>query len=567
MFNHLSIKFRLIFLITFLSIGMLGMGLLGLVGMDKTNAGFKEVYENRTIPLGQLKHVESLIQQSRFAMTIFLAAPTPEVISNNSARVENGIAEVDMILKAYRATNLIPEERKLAEKFAVDNNRFVTEGLRPVLAAWNVGEFREANGIIANKIGSLYRPVSSGIEELSQMQMDMAKQKYGQAQYRYGITRNIFIIAISLGLGLAVWIGFALIRAIVRPLNHAVTVAHAVAAGNLTSKIKFIAQDETGRLMQALQDMNDNLVKLVGDVRASADFITTASQEIATGSGDLSQRTEEQASSLEQTASSMEQLTATVKHNAENARQANQLGLGARDVAMKGGKVVGKVVTTMALINESSNKIVDIISVIEGIAFQTNILALNAAVEAARAGEQGRGFAVVAGEVRTLAQRSAAAAKEIKALIGDSVEKVVGGTKLVDEAGKTMEEIVIAVKRVTDIMADISAASSEQSVGIDEVNKAIIQMDEVTQQNAALVEEMAAAAESMKEEATKLAGAVSVFKLDDGEGMVLESPLRRFATSPIAKPAARHEPIALERRQDSRSKSLTEKKEGEWEEF
>ena len=555
MFKHFSIKFRLLFVIVFLSCGLLGIGLLGLVGMSKTNEGFKEVYENRTIPLGQLKQIESLIQQNRFTMTVFPTPPAPETISNNSARVENNIAEVELILTSYQSTNLLSEERDLAEKFAADNIRFVTEGLRPVLLAWSVGNFGEANSIVANKIGALYRPVSSKIEQLGQMQVAMAKEKYEQAQQRYWTIRNIFIIAISLGLGSAVWIGYTLIRAIVRPLNHAVTIAHAVASGNLTNKIKFVAQDETGRLMQALQDMNDNLVKLVGGVRASAVFIDIASKEIAMGNSDLSQRTEEQAASLEETASSMEQLTSTVKLNAENARQANQLGMGARDVAIKGGKVVGDVVATMASINDSAKKIVDIISVIEGIAFQTNILALNAAVEAARAGEQGRGFAVVAGEVRTLAQRSAAAAKEIKTLIYDSVGKVEGGTKLVDEAGKTMAEILVAVKRVTDIMAEISAASSEQSAGIDEINRAITQMDAVTQQNAGLVEQAAATAESMKQEAKKLAEAVSVFKLD--ESNVDESLSQRLTAAPIAK----QELTLLERRRSGRQKSLANSKE------
>jgi methyl-accepting chemotaxis protein len=247
-------------------------------------------------------------------------------------------------------------------------------------------------------------------------------------------------------------------------------------------------------------------------------MITTAAQEIAEGNSDLSQRTEEQASSLEETASSMEELTSTVKQNAENAKQANHLSMSASDIAVKGGKVVGDVVNTMASISASSKKIVDIISVIEGIAFQTNILALNAAVEAARAGEQGRGFAVVASEVRNLAQRSAAAAKEIKTLIGDSVDKVDTGSRQVDQAGATMNEIVIAVKRVTDIMAEIAAASSEQSAGIEQVNQAIVQMDTVTQQNAALVQEAAAATESMQEQAATLDVVVSTFKLDGGVG-------------------------------------------------
>jgi len=297
-------------------------------------------------------------------------------------------------------------------------------------------------------------------------------------------------------------------------LNEVVRVLGALAKGDLTEKI---TNEYAGTFGQLKDDSNltvDKLTDIVRQLRDATESINTAAKEIASGNTDLSQRTEEQASSLEETASSMEELTSTVKQNAENAKQANQLAIGASDVAVKGGAVVSQVVDTMSSINESSKKIVDIISVIDGIAFQTNILALNAAVEAARAGEQGRGFAVVATEVRNLAQRSAAAAKEIKTLIGDSVEKVGTGTKLVDEAGKTMEEIVNSVKRVTDIMSEITAASQEQSAGIEQVNQAITQMDEVTQQNAALVEQAAAAAESLEEQAQNLAGAVAVFKLD-----------------------------------------------------
>ena len=567
MLKNLSIKFRLICVIALLSSGLLGIGLLGLAGMSKTNEDMNDVYKNRAIPLGQIKQIELLLQQNRFTTTVYLAAPTPEVLSNNSARIENNIAEVAMILEAYKATDLIPEERELLEQFSDDNDEFVSEALKPIMNAWRAGEFRVANGIVANKVSRFYRPVSIGVDKLSQMQVAVAKQKYEQAQHRYGRIRSIFLVALIFGVGLAVWMGYALIRAIVRPLNQAVTIANAVAAGNLTSRIEVITKDEPGRLMQALKNMNDNLVKLVGDVRSSADSISTASKEIALGDSDLSQRTEEQAASLQATASSMEKLTATVKHNAENASQANELGMGAREVAIKGGEVVSKVVTTMASINDSSKKIVDIISVIEGIAFQTNILALNAAVEAARAGQQGRGFAVVAGEVRTLAQRSAAAAKEIKALIGDSVEKVESGTKLVDEAGRTMEEIVVSVKCVTDIMAEISAASSEQSIGIDQVNSAIIRMDDVTQQNAALVEEVAAAAESMEEEAGILTEAVSVFKLGSQAAVVEPQSMRKTGLL-TTKPVTRREPSPLERRRGGRHKVLPEReKKGEWEEF
>ncbi|NMM37418.1 MAG: HAMP domain-containing protein [Glaciimonas sp.] len=309
-------------------------------------------------------------------------------------------------------------------------------------------------------------------------------------------------------------IGRVISHSITRPMNESVKIAQKVASGDLTSHIEVKTTDETGQLLQALKDMNGSLVNIVGGVRSGTDTIVAASSQIAAGSQDLASRTEEQASSLEETASSMEELTSTVQQNADNAHQANALALSASQVAQKGGAVVAQVVDTMASINDSSRKIVDIIGVIDGIAFQTNILALNAAVEAARAGEQGRGFAVVATEVRNLAQRSASAAKEIKTLIGDSVEKVDQGAKLVNQAGITMTEIVASVKRVTDIMDAITSASQEQTSGIEQINQAINQMDQVTQQNSALVEEAAAAAESLQDQAGNLSQVVSIFKLE-----------------------------------------------------
>ncbi|SIR41351.1 methyl-accepting chemotaxis protein [Janthinobacterium sp. TND4EL3] len=330
-------------------------------------------------------------------------------------------------------------------------------------------------------------------------------------------SRNLLLLLSALALAFGVVCAWLLTAGIVRPLRTAVDVARKVADGDLTAQIDASAKDETGQLLQALEDMNTSLLNIVGEVRSGTDSIATSSTQIAAGNQDLSSRTEEQAGSLEETASSMEELTSTVKQNADNARQANQLAASAAQVAVKGGEVVAQVVGTMQSINTSSNKIVDIISVIDGIAFQTNILALNAAVEAARAGEQGRGFAVVATEVRNLAQRSASAAKEIKTLIGASVEQVNAGSMLVAQAGSTMNDIVDSVQRVSDIITEITAASSEQSVGIDEINRAIGQMDAVTQQNAALVEESAAAAESMQHQAHKLAQVVSVFKLNAGQ--------------------------------------------------
>ncbi|HJV75713.1 MAG TPA: methyl-accepting chemotaxis protein [Noviherbaspirillum sp.] len=317
---------------------------------------------------------------------------------------------------------------------------------------------------------------------------------------------------------LSALVAFFTTRKITVPLKEAVDVARRVADGNLTSDIQIKTNDETGDLMRALQHMNQSLQKIVGEVRNGTETIASASREMADGNLELSSHTQEQAGSLQQTAASISTLTTTVRQNADNARQANQLAVSASAVAIKGGSVVSQVIDTMGSINESSRKIVDIIGVIDGIAFQTNILALNAAVEAARAGEQGRGFAVVASEVRNLAQRSAGAAKEIKALIGDSVDKVATGSKLVSEAGVTMDEVVASVKRVTDIIEEIAAASQEQSTGIEEVNHAIGEMDTVTQQNAALVEEAAASAETMQNQAAQLAQLVSVFQVENQHG-------------------------------------------------
>ena len=322
---------------------------------------------------------------------------------------------------------------------------------------------------------------------------------------------TILILTVIAGL-LSGLVGYLATHSITKPLIEAVAIAKKVADGDLSSAIEVKTHDETGQMMDALKHMNDSLQKIVHDVRAGTDSISTSSAEIANGNMDLSSRTEVQAASLEETASSMSELTSTVKQNAENAVQANKLATKASEVAVRGGSVVQHVVDTMGAINDSSRKIVDIISVIDGIAFQTNILALNAAVEAARAGEQGRGFAVVASEVRSLAQRSAAAAKEIKTLIGDSVEKVKEGSNLVEQAGVTMEEVVMSVKRVTDIMGEIMSASNEQSTGIAQINQTIMQMDETTQRNAALVEEAAASAASMQDQAAILARSVSVFK-------------------------------------------------------
>jgi methyl-accepting chemotaxis protein-1 (serine sensor receptor) len=342
----------------------------------------------------------------------------------------------------------------------------------------------------------------------------------------------LMLVLSGLGIGIGVWFS----RLIVGSINQAVNVARVIAGGDLSMAVQARGTDELGQLQAALGEMQASLSKVVSTVRQNSESVATASAQIASGNNDLSARTEQQASALEETAASMEELSSTVKQNADNARQANQLALGASAVASKGGQMVGQVVETMKGINDSSKEIVDIIGVIDGIAFQTNILALNAAVEAARAGEQGRGFAVVANEVRHLAQRSADAAKQIKSLISTSVERVDQGTILVDQAGVTMTEIVASIQRVTDIMSEISAASSEQSAGVAQVGEAVTQMDQATQQNAALVEESAAAAESLRDQAGQLVQVVSVFKLAHDQALAVAPPRVSAAKTPVTPP-------------------------------
>ena len=380
------------------------------------------------------------------------------------------------------------------------------------------GQTEEANSLLEKA----YLPAAENymklVGEFLNMQRQNLDAKAAEISAIESTSRNSLIALAAFVLALGVVLAWLLTMGITAPLRKAVVVAQRVAAGDLTEEIQTQGQDETAQLLQALSAMKVNLAQIVGNVRQGSEGLSTASAEIAQGNHDLSARTESQAGALEETAASMEELSSTVRQNADNARQANQLAINASTVAVRGGEVVSQVVDTMKSINDSSKKIADIISVIDGIAFQTNILALNAAVEAARAGEQGRGFAVVASEVRSLAGRSADAAKEIKTLINDSVQRVEQGTALVDQAGVTMTEVVSSIRRVTDIMGEISAASSEQSQGVAQVDEAITQMDQATQQNAALVEEIAAAASSLKSQAQALVQTVAVFKLAQTSG-------------------------------------------------
>jgi methyl-accepting chemotaxis protein len=428
-----------------------------------------------------------------------------DMISGARQNIDKNLDLLNKFLATERGRAIFQEIGDARTKYRGGQNEF--------LRLMAEGKKQEAGALLVSTVMQAQTAYMNQVKNLINLVDELIAQEGPKAtkEYRNGV--SIMLTLAGIASLLACGFAYGVTRSITQPLRKAIQIANTVASGDLGSQIEITSKDEAGQLMQALKDMNDSLVTIVGEVRCGTDTIATASGQITSGNLDLSSRTEQQASSLEETAASMDQLMSTVKQNADHARQANQLALSASDVAGKGGAVVAQVVDTMDSINQSSKKIVDIIGVIDGIAFQTNILALNAAVEAARAGEQGRGFAVVATEVRNLAQRSASAAKEIKTLIDDSVNKVKEGSKQVDEAGQTMERIVDSVKQVTDIMGEITTASQEQTAGIGQVNQAIRQLDEATQQNASLVEEAAAAAQTLQDQAMHLSQVVSVFKL------------------------------------------------------
>jgi methyl-accepting chemotaxis protein len=514
--NNLKISTRLLILIGSLSALLMGIGFIGLRGISQSNDALKTVYEDRTVSLGQIADVQRMLLRNRLRLDAALLNPTPENIKQTVADIASMTAQLSKVWDGYMATYLTPEETRLAKSFTEARTKYVQDGLNPAVDALKAGNVEEAKRLEIGPVFTLYAPVRKGIEELMELQLTVAKQEFDGAVARYSNIRMVAIASIVAGVLFAVLFGLALIRGITRSLGMALEASKAVAQGDLSHPIRAEGKDEVAELLGSLAAMQGSLQKVVATVRQGSESVASASTQIAQGNQDLSSRTESQASALEETAASMEELSSTVKQNADNAKQANQLAQSASTVAVQGGEVVAQVVDTMKGINDSSRKIADIISVIDGIAFQTNILALNAAVEAARAGEQGRGFAVVASEVRSLAGRSAEAAKEIKSLITDSVERVEQGSTLVDRAGTTMTEVVKSIRRVTDIMGEISAASAEQSAGVAQVGEAVVQMDQATQQNAALVEEMAAAAGSLNGQAQELVQAVSVFKLDAG---------------------------------------------------
>jgi methyl-accepting chemotaxis protein len=513
-FNNLKISLRLAISFGVIIALLLGTALIALTRMndlDQSAALMSSDLYPKSVAFNKL--IMSLDTLEISMRNVLIEDDPKQVEAELAAMVglkaanDQNLLQVGKILSSPKGKEMYISLRDKDAKYSAGLSAFTR-----LVAA---GDKRGAAGLLHGSLRNDIREFREGMWQMTILGGQLMNKSSVEihAQYLVGFTliAGMAIAAILLAIAFACWVT----RSITGPLAQAMQFAHTVAAGDLSSRIGYSARDETGRMIEALRDMNDGLADIVVKVRGSAQAIGIASTEIAAGNLDLSSRTEQQAGSLEETASAMEQLTATVRHNADNSRQASQLAESASKIAIEGGEMVGQVVQTMSRIDASSKKVVDIISVIDAIAFQTNILALNAAVEAARAGEQGRGFAVVASEVRGLAQRSAAAAKEIKALISDSVETVDVGMRLVQQAGMKMTTVVDSVRQVTDIVAEISAAGREQSVGIGEVNKAIVQMDQTTQQNAALVEQAAAAAQSMQDQAATLNGMVSVFRLAD----------------------------------------------------
>ncbi len=531
----LTIKGRLIALLAFLSLMLMTVGTLGIYGMNQSNQDLLGVYQERTLPTSQIADIRALLMRNRMLALDAVNDPAPDVIRAKANQIADNERRADQLWQSYTDRTLEPIERQLAASFGVSRDRFVEQGLSATMSALQAGRLEQGFSLAVETMEPTFEPVVEQADRLLAHQVEQARRDYDDATNLFGMVRAIMIAAMLIAILLAIMVGSMIMRAIVNPLGEAIRIADHIATGDLTDRIDPHRNDEVGSLLDAMQRMSDLLRRLVHEVTESSLTVASEARQIAAGNVSLSQRTEEQASSLEQTASAMEQMTSTVRQSAENAGHANHLAGEARQSAEKGGMVVTSAIAAMNEINQSSKQVADIISVIDDIAFQTNLLALNAAVEAARAGDQGRGFAVVAAEVRNLAQRSASSAKEIKALIEDSVSKVTQGTRLVENSGDTLNEIIERVNKVTEIVAEIAAASEEQSCGIEEVNKAIIQLDELTQQNAAMVEEATASSQAQADLAGKLHELVKQYRIERDPESAVE-PASPTTTTPSQVP-------------------------------
>jgi len=511
--NQFTVSARLWFMVGLFAMVILVGALIGLGGTRLGVNAVEEMYTERTVPARLIAEAESLMQDSRLQMGAALQTPKDEVIAQAAQSITANNQQIATLFKRFEDS---PRSKEVEEKFRAMLKAYAayqSAAVDPAVAGLKSGDLMDLKSIIVKKARPLFAEVKKEMSAISALYETEATVSFDTAQSRYRLMLISVVISVGVALFAVVLYGRALVHSITGPLEKAVDLAERVAAGDLTADVDTQGRDELARLLGALQGMNQSLAGVVQKVRSAADSIATGSAQIATGNADLSHRTEQQAANLQRTAASMEELSVTVRQNADSARQADQVASTASNSAGKGGEVVGRVVGTMQDISASSRRIADIIGVIDGIAFQTNILALNAAVEAARAGESGRGFAVVASEVRSLAGRSADAAKEIKQLIGQSVETVESGSRQAQDAGASMQDIVRHVSQVSQLIAEISSASGQQTHGIEQVSEAVSQLDQVTQANSSLVEEAAAAAESLRVQAGQLVDTVAGFRL------------------------------------------------------